>query len=433
MFLKNLNSLWHSLRTRILISILIMLLPIIVLMYSAYNSIKGNTRSLTQIIDAPINELTATNKIQSEILKSELPFHLFLNRGESADRDSFVRLASNIELMFENILKLESMSSPDGELLASAQNEWQQAREIGEKLLSLNNIPPMSELVSNVDIYGRHLGRAVSLLDEVSENALDEIKNHRFIAQDNEWQSIGTLTLIFALGLLLAALAALSLRQSVIQPIRRMEKSVIKFGQGNLAERINFNSNDELGHLASAFNTLAERYEHIQNELNFLSVHDNLTGLYDRTKLQEEVALEIQRAKRYDRAFSLLLIDIDNFAEVNEKYGRLVGDSVLCAVANTICSTVRPTDLSSRFGGNEFGVILSETDNRGAQETAARLEQAIQENPINIGDGKSLSIDINIGLSTYPNEAETEAGLFAKTEQSLSQAKLKSNNKALNS
>ena len=410
-----------------------MLLPVVVLMYSAYHSIRGNTQSLTQIIDAPIEELTATKKIQSEILKSELPFHLFLSRGESADRDSFLKFAANIDLLFENARKLDTLSSPDGELLASAQHEWQQAMKTGEELLTLNNIPPMNELVSQVDAYARHLNRAVSLLDEVSENALDEIKNRRFIAQDNEWKSIGTLTMIFALGLILAALAALSLRQSVIQPIRRMEKSVSKFGEGNMAERINFHSNDELGHLASAFNILAERYEHIQNELNFLSVHDALTGLYDRSKLQEEVALEMQRAKRYERAFSLLIIDIDNFAHVNEKYGRLVGDSVLCAVANTICSTVRPTDLSSRFGGNEFGVILSETDTRGAIETATRLEMAIQENPINIGDGKTLAININIGLSTYPNDADTEAGLFAKTEQSLAQAKLTANTKTLNS
>ena len=402
-----------------------MLLPIVVLMYSAYHSIRGNTHSFTQIIDIPIKELTLTKNIQSEILKSELPFHLFLNRGESADRDSFFKLSGNIDLLFEKINKLDTFSTADHELLAAAKAEWAFAKQIGKKLLATDNIPPMRELVSQVDQYGRHLNRSVSLLDEVAENAVDEIKNRRFIAQDNEWKSIGTLSIIFSLGLILAGLAALSLRQSVIQPISRMEKTVNKFGQGHTSERINFNSNDELGNLANAFNMLAERYEHIQNELNFLSVHDTLTGLYDRSKLQEEVALEMQRAKRYDRAFSLLLIDIDQFSQVNEKYGRLVGDSVLCAVANSICSTVRPTDLASRYGGNEFGVILSETDIRGAIETADRLKAAIQESPINIGDGKQLSISINIGIATYPNNADTEAGLFAKTEQALTQAKLK--------
>ena len=154
-----------------------------------------------------------------------------------------------------------------------------------------------------------------------------------------------------------------------------------------------------------------------------MSVHDNLTGLFDRSKLYEEIKTEIERAKRYDRSFSLLLIDIDNFKDVNQTYGRLVGDSVLCSVSDKIKSTIRPTDIASRYGGDEFGLILSETNEKGAQETAQRLIEAIENDPLNIGDGKKLNISISIGSSTYPIDADNESAIIAITEHSLSKAK----------
>ena len=415
----------HSLRSRIIISILIMVLPAALLMYSSYNSIRGSNDSLTQIIDSPLDELLKIQKVQSKILKTELPFHLYLNRGESADREAFIRLSVEIDLLFENAAKQKELSEQDLNIIKLAQNEWHEAKTLGESLLTTTNIPSASILTAKVDQFGRHLERCTTLLDEITLNSLEKIKQLRFIAQENEWKSIGLLLLVFGLGLVLAILAALSLGQSVIEPIKRLEKTVSLFGKGETSTRINLKSSNELNGLASAFNSMAERFEHIKNELSYLSVHDNLTGLYDRTKLHEEISSEIIRAKRYDRSFSLLLMNIDNFKDVNRVYGRLVGDSVLCSVANKITATVRPTDVSSRYNGDEFAVILSETDAKGAAETTQRLIEAIENNPLNIGDGKLLNISITIVTATYPSDADTDIGLLAITDNSLTQSKNK--------
>jgi diguanylate cyclase (GGDEF)-like protein len=223
--------------------------------------------------------------------------------------------------------------------------------------------------------------------------------------------------------MLLALLAALSLGQSIIDPIRKLEQSISRFGKGDTSSRINLKSNDELGSLAQSFNLLAERYEQIKCELDHLSTQDNLTGLYDRTKLHKEIQLEIERAKRYDRAFSVLLIDISNFTEVNKTYGRLVGDSVLCSVANTIRNTIRPTDIAARYGGDEFAIILSETDIQGSYETMQRIFEAIENKPLNIGDGKTLTISISIGYATYPTNADSDTAIFTLTEKTLTRSK----------
>jgi len=418
----------HSLRSRIIISVLVMVLPAALLMFSAYDSIRGSNDSLTQIIDSPLDELLKIQKTQSKILKTELPFHLYLNRGESADREAFIRLSVDIDILLENMAKQEGLTEQDLAVVTLAQNEWYEAKTLGESLLTTDNIPKARVLTAKVDQFGRHLERCATLLDEVNLSALEKIKQLRFDAQENEWKSIAMLSLVFGLGLLLAILAALSLGQSVIDPIKRLEKTVNLFGKGETGTRISLKSNSELDGLATAFNSMAERFEHIKNELNYLSVHDNLTGLFDRTKLQEEVSSEIIRAKRYDRSFSLLLMNIDNFKEVNRVYGRLVGDSVLCSVANKITATVRPTDISSRYDGDEFAVILSETDSVGAADTTQRLIEAIENNPINIGDGKLLEISVTIVTATYPADADTDIGLFAITDNSLVSSKLEKKN-----
>ena len=430
--ISNLLKHWRSLRTRISLSIIIMVLPAAILMFSAYHSIRYSVDSLTEIVAVPLVSLVKSQSLQKEILKIELPFQMYLQRGDSADREAFIRQGITIDLLFEAILAEETGDMRNEGVMTMTQTEWQEARRLGENVLSAKGILDENEINESVDKFARHLGRISSLIDEVGLNAQETITQHHLTAQENEWKSLGILLLIFCLGLLLAILAALSLGQSVIKPIRRLEKTVNQFGKGETGRRITLQSNDELGGLASAFNVLAERYEHIKGELDYLSVHDNLTGLYDRSKLHEAVTSEMVRAKRYDRSFSLVLIDINHFQEVNKSYGRLVGDSVLCSVANKISTTVRPTDASSRYGGDEFAIVLSETDAKGAAETAQRLYDAIESNPLNIGDGKQLSVSITITFATFPSDADSEAGLFAFAEHSLSNLKLnvKTTNKA---
>lgn len=417
MSIRSILKAWNSLRTRIFLIVLIMLLPSSALMYSSYHSILGSLDSITDIVDTPLTILVSAKRIQSKILRTELPFHLYLNRGESADRETFIKLSIEVDILFDIVMRNPKLIGKNSGLFKTSKTEWQSARTLGENLLTLTNIPENKVLIEKIEQFARHIERSASMLDEISETSLENIKDIRFIAQDTEWKNIGLLSFVFGLGMLLALLAAISLGHSVIEPIQRLEKSVNRFGEGDTSARIHFKSNDELGSLAQAFNLLAERYEHIQFELNRLSTHDNLTGLYDHTKLHQEVVMEIERAKRYDRAFSIIHINIDNFTEVKNAYGRLIGDSILCSVANTIRNTIRPTDIAARYSHYSFAIVLSETDAQGSIETSQRIYEAIHDKPLNIGDGNLLSISIGINTATYPTDAETDTALFALIEE----------------
>ncbi len=414
---------WNSIRTRFVLGILVIVIPAAILMYSASTAVRSNLVTLTHIIDAPLEELVTTKQIQNAIFRSELPFYLYMNRGEAADRESFIRLTVDIDLKFETLAINMASIAADKKILSTAQAEWQAAKSLGESLLSTTDIPDNKVLMAKIDQFSRHLERAASMLEAFSERALTEIDNQRLIAQKNEWKTLNSLALAFSLGLIIALFAAFSLSQTVIKPIRRLEETMNRFGQGDTSRRSNVNSKDELGSLASAFNQLAEQYEQIQQELDYLSVHDNLTGLFDQCKLLAEMRMEIERAKRYNRPFSILLLDINDFHEVNRQYGRLVGDSVLCSVADRIRATIRPTDIACRYGDDEFAIILSETNATGALEFAQRIEQAIEKKPINIGDGKKRDISIAISYATYPADADDESSLLAAAERLLTQSK----------
>jgi len=127
--------------------------------------------------------------------------------------------------------------------------------------------------------------------------------------------------------------------------------------------------------------------------------HDFLTGLPNRQSYQETIALETERARRYGRPLSILMVDIDNFKLVNDGLGHECGDIVLQKVASTLQNSLRNLDFVARFGGEEFIVILPETDLAGALETADRLRLTIKETPVETANGL-LAVTVSIGASS---------------------------------
>jgi len=400
-----------------------MLLPLAAVVFGAFYTVQNTVGTLERVIGQPVEGLALSKDVQTLVLRTELPIHRYMHKGEPVDRDSYIRLTVEIALGFQEALNMPNLGSNERVALEKAQEQWHQTKRIGDDLLARTGLTDADVLVHQMDEYGLSLSSVVSTLDVVSNKAMAEVETQRLAARDTREQAFLWTGGIFAFGLLLAFAALYSLASSVLFPIRRLEETVQRFGRGDLTSRVNLHREDEIGTLAGAFNSMAERFQKVQKELEYLSIHDHLTGLYDRAKFHELVNTEIQRAKRYDRMFSILYIDIDDFQDINEKYGHLVGDSVLCSVAMQIKSAIRPTDAAARFGADQFAVLLSETSAHGAHETCERIGRAIAENALNLGDGKRLRITVCIGAATYPEDAEDDTALFAHTDMSLAHAK----------
>lgn len=135
---------------------------------------------------------------------------------------------------------------------------------------------------------------------------------------------------------------------------------------------------------------------HLYEETHKMAITDSLTGLFNRHYFNEIFLQEIERASRYDNKFSILLMDVDNFKAINDTFGHLKGDGVLKIIADVLAQLVRQTDILARFGGDEFIVLLPETDVEGANAVAKKLE-----GKVSLQSFSNTPLSISIGVSTY--------------------------------
>jgi diguanylate cyclase (GGDEF)-like protein len=149
---------------------------------------------------------------------------------------------------------------------------------------------------------------------------------------------------------------------------------------------------------------------------------DSLTGLANRWTFDEELALEWRRAERVGDPLGLILFDLDNFKSINDTYGHQAGDEVLRVVGRVLAASVRQVDLAARYGGEEFGVIVPETDLRGAIELAERLRTALAAEQIELPGGDSLSVTASFGAAVKGDLAGGEE-LVAAADEALYEAK----------
>jgi diguanylate cyclase (GGDEF)-like protein len=170
-------------------------------------------------------------------------------------------------------------------------------------------------------------------------------------------------------------------------------------------------------------------------EIRILSITDPLTGSYNRGYLTKRLPQEIKRAKRYSRALSIILCDIDHFKKVNDTYGHLVGDEVLKDFARCIRHTIRhDVDWMARYGGEEFLIVLPETEVNGATAMAERLRGKLSERVTETQD-KEISITASFGVAGFapdiPDEMISPEALIKKADKYLYQAKQDGRNRVM--
>jgi len=149
---------------------------------------------------------------------------------------------------------------------------------------------------------------------------------------------------------------------------------------------------------------------------------DGLTELPNRRHFEEALEGEISRAERFGGSLALILADLDDFKQVNDRYGHQAGDDVLQTFADILRATVREIDLPARYGGEEFAVLLPQTDLEGAQRLAERLCKALAARPMPTHPGALVAVTASFGVAAFP-DSPTPAALFAAADEALYRAK----------
>ena len=211
-------------------------------------------------------------------------------------------------------------------------------------------------------------------------------------------------------------------RSVLLQPLSGQEGTLGVLGM--FSGRTNSLSAHQIELIKMLSNQLAVTFSRalLHEKLAVLAQTDALTGLFNRGYFEEALSREFKRLVRHPRPLSLLLIDIDHFKQINDRFGHTIGDTVLKKVAAIIKKAMRDTDVAARYGGEEFVAILAETDGTGAQNLAERLRQTVFLNPIDTG-GNPVSVSVSIGVASFPGDARSRQELIELADKALYGAK----------
>lgn len=217
--------------------------------------------------------------------------------------------------------------------------------------------------------------------------------------------TLGFYQSVFIAGIcvLLALILGLSILNRVLRDIRMLINAVKKVGNGEPLPALNINRNDEIGQLAQTFNEM-------EHNLHF----DKLTAVFNRESLNAQTAfLQRQAALNpsHEIGFALLFIDLDNFKQVNDRYGHDAGDQVLVTVAGRLKAAVRASDIVARYGGDEFVVLLKGVN--GYEDVAAaeeKIREAVEQ-PIAFGHG-AARVGVSLGWAMFPEDGKDTPALL---------------------
>ena len=154
-----------------------------------------------------------------------------------------------------------------------------------------------------------------------------------------------------------------------------------------------------------------------------LATTDGLTELYNHRYFQEQMLMMVENAKRYNKEFSLIILDIDYFKKFNDTFGHQAGDAVLRQVAHTLKKNVRATDIVCRYGGEEMSIILPNTPKDEAASTAQKICDRVASNKYKLNSDKEGQVTISLGVATFPHDGSTPSEIIDAADKRLYTAK----------
>ncbi len=254
---------------------------------------------------------------------------------------------------------------------------------------------------------------------------------------------LATTQLLSGIGVLIAAMTiplGFFLVRRLAGPLCELASTMGRFADGELEARSHISRSDEIGALARSYNEMADKLEQKHAEisklneeleqrvqqrtmqLRELAARDPLTGLYNRRHFNEVLGQCFAEAKRYGTELACMMIDLDHFKAVNDRFGHQIGDDLLVLTAMTISTEMRTSDIAARFGGDEFIILLPQTDTAQARVLAERFTEKLA---INMKEqfpacGAKASVGIGCIVDVTTEDAD---GLIRVADNALYEAK----------
>lgn len=266
-------------------------------------------------------------------------------------------------------------------------------------------------------------------------------------------QFIGSVSIIIVLSICIFIV----FRYSALRSIRQLFQGSQRIARGDLDHQITVYNDDELGSLTRAFNEMmlklkksgeekdavleqlqelnktletriedrTQALEHLNKELEHLALHDPLTALPNRALIQDRIRQAIHNAKRDNESFSIIMIDLDRFKEVNDTLGHHIGDQLLKEVGKRLKDALRDIDTVGRLGGDEFAIIIPHADRESSVDIASKLGNVLEATFM--VEGINFSVGASMGIALYPKHGHDASNLLKCADVAMYVAK---NNKS---
>ena len=218
----------------------------------------------------------------------------------------------------------------------------------------------------------------------------------------------------------MVAMMPLVAKGQAIGLVELFSKSVVRWDEDRLA----------LARTMANEAAMALENARLYEDARKLADRDPLTGFYNHRFLHERLGEEVVRSQRGRRPLSVLMLDLDDFKLVNDTFGHLFGDRVLTWTGEVIRATLRASDIPARYGGDEFAIILPETDAEEARIAAERILGAFRDNAFVSETRGPVPIGASIGAATFPFDGRTATELIAAADQALYRVKRAGGNDA---
>ena len=280
------------------------------------------------------------------------------------------------------------------------------------------NGPRFLRLITPVHIARRQVG---TFQMDLSMDYLD----HRI------WTAIaGQIAGYVAIVAAVIVLGIFVLRRNVLIPLKALERGIQSVSSGQFHHQLKIKSNDELGRLARSFNRMNCELRRSTEKINYLALHDALTGLPNRRVLQDRLEQELARCMRDHRKGVLVYLGIDHFKDINDTLGHSVGDRLLQEISVRLRENLRATDTTARTGGDEFAILLGEYTGDVVIESVAVTEKLLAQlaQEFNLGDQR-VHITVSIGICAFPEYGEDAETVISNADTALYNAKDRGRNR----
>ena len=319
------------------------------------------------------------------------------------------------------------LSHPDKDLILTKLGGKEKPSESGVSSIHIPGAGGTDTLIGQAASLSTLGWRVVALQSSNEANALVN-------------DALGKIIIAAIAVVILTVGASLMLSTAIARPISTLVAGMRKIADGNLGHRVPSAELREIDDLSASFNTMAvnleasterlkganeeleKRYEELADARRQAAT-DSLTGIYNHRSLQEMLAREVERSVSSDLPLAILMMDVDRFKLFNDTYGHHAGDNVLRQVAEVLTRAFGTAGIIGRYGGDEFMVILPETDREGAVSVVNRLLEDLSQERVRTGSGDDIPLEISIGVAICPDDSKHKEELLACVESSLYEVK----------